>query len=88
MIVEPEPELSRGVTVVYENMSACSSLRIGSLFITGANRGIGLEFVKQLTGLPQPPRHIFATCRNPSEAKVFARFGCCGIPGKSPVSEH
>lgn len=50
-------------------MSAGSSLRIGSLFITGANRGIGLEFVKQLTRLPQPPRHIFATCRNPSEAK-------------------
>lgn len=50
-------------------MSACSGLRIGSLFITGANRGIGLEFVKQLTRLPQPPKHIFATCRNPNEAK-------------------
>lgn len=45
-----------------------SGLRVGSLFITGANRGIGLEFVKQLTQLPQPPKHIFATCRNPDAA--------------------
>jgi len=60
-------------------MSACGGLRIGSLFITGANRGIGLEFVKQLTRLPQPPKHIFATCRNPSEAKVFTIFGYCGV---------
>jgi len=48
-----------------------SGLRVGSLFITGANRGIGLEFVKQLTQLPQPPKHIFATCRNPDAAEVL-----------------
>jgi len=48
-------------------------LRVGSLFITGANRGIGLEFVKQLTQLPQPPKHIFATCRNPDAAQVGCR---------------
>ena len=50
-----------------------SGLKVGSLFITGANRGIGLEFVKQLTQLPQPPKHIFATCRNPDAAEVL----CC-----------
>jgi len=48
-----------------------SGLRVGSLFITGANRGIGLEFVKQLTQLPHPPKHIFATCRNPDAAEVI-----------------
>ena len=48
-------------------------LKTGSLFITGANRGIGLEFVKQLTQLQQPPKHIFATCRNPDAAEVKQR---------------
>jgi len=51
-----------------------SGLKVGSLFITGANRGIGLEFVKQLTQLPQPPKHIFATCRNPDAAEVLCRM--------------
>ena len=41
-----------------------------SVFITGANRGIGLEFVKQLVQLPTPPKYIFATCRNPDAATV------------------
>ena len=49
-------------------------LRVGSLFITGANRGIGLEVVKQLTQLPQPPKHIFATCRNPDAAEVRGNY--------------
>lgn len=34
-------------------------------FVTGANRGLGLEFVKQL--IPRTER-IFATCRTPGEA--------------------
>ncbi|XP_029464719.1 uncharacterized protein LOC115095333 [Rhinatrema bivittatum] len=36
------------------------------ILITGCNRGIGLELVKQLLGKPNPPEHIFATCRSPS----------------------
>lgn len=64
-------------------MSVSSGLRIGSLLITGANRGIGLEFVKQLTRLPQPPKHIFATCRSPSEAKdllqLASKYDCVHI---------
>ncbi|KAK3084517.1 hypothetical protein FSP39_014628 [Pinctada imbricata] len=45
-----------------------------SIFITGANRGIGLEFVKQFTKFAPPPKHIFATCRNPSDAKMSVTF--------------
>merc|ERR1711973_400896 len=36
-----------------------------SVLITGANRGVGLEFVRQLADKTQ---HLFATCRKPSEA--------------------
>jgi len=41
---------------------------IRNIFITGASRGLGLEFVKQFSELPQPPKLIFATCRNPDNA--------------------
>ncbi|XP_031560307.1 uncharacterized protein LOC116296430 [Actinia tenebrosa] len=34
-----------------------------NVFITGCNRGIGLEFVKQFLHLPKPPQNLFATCR-------------------------
>lgn len=34
------------------------------MFVTGANRGIGLEFVRQLVTLPKPPKFIFATYRS------------------------
>ncbi|GFY45229.1 uncharacterized protein TNIN_92791 [Trichonephila inaurata madagascariensis] len=37
--------------------------------VTGANRGIGLEFVRQLIDLTEPPRHIFATYRNADSLK-------------------
>ncbi|XP_072163845.1 C-signal-like [Diadema setosum] len=40
-----------------------------SLVITGANRGIGLEFVRQLAGRDPRPAHIFAACRSPEKAK-------------------
>lgn len=45
-------------------------MSLGSVLITGANRGLGLEFVKQFLGLPNPPKHLFATCRNPDKAEV------------------
>jgi len=34
-----------------------------SVFITGCNRGIGLELVKQFLTCSSPPKHIFATYR-------------------------
>ncbi|XP_025030026.1 uncharacterized protein LOC103061394 isoform X1 [Python bivittatus] len=36
-----------------------------SVLVTGSNRGIGLELVKQLARKSNPPEWIFATCRDP-----------------------
>lgn len=38
------------------------------ILITGCNRGIGLELVKQYLKCSDPPAHLFATCRNPDQA--------------------
>lgn len=39
-----------------------------SILITGASRGLGLQFVKHILSLPQPPKFLIATCRNPAKA--------------------
>ncbi|KAM4017995.1 C-signal-like [Anomaloglossus baeobatrachus] len=36
------------------------------ILITGCNRGIGYELVRQLIEQRNPPKQIFATCRDPS----------------------
>ncbi|XP_034281689.1 C-signal-like isoform X2 [Pantherophis guttatus] len=36
-----------------------------SVLVTGSNRGIGLEMIKQLAEKSNPPQWIFATCRDP-----------------------
>uniref|UniRef100_A0A663DYS3 C-factor n=1 Tax=Aquila chrysaetos chrysaetos TaxID=223781 RepID=A0A663DYS3_AQUCH len=40
-----------------------------SVLVTGSNRGIGLELVRQLAASPRPPQHIFATCRDPESPR-------------------
>lgn len=44
-------------------------MAIKSILVTGANRGLGLEFIKQLTEVSTPPKFIFAACRNPDKAE-------------------
>ncbi|XP_037040761.1 C-factor-like [Bradysia coprophila] len=39
-----------------------------TIVITGANRGLGLEFVRQYLKLDSPPQLIVATCRDPDKA--------------------
>ena len=46
------------------------ALKVRSVLVTGANRGIGLELIKQFANLPSPPEFIFAGCRSPERAKV------------------
>lgn len=40
-------------------------LRVRSVLVTGANRGIGLGLVQHLLALPNPPEWVFAGCRDP-----------------------
>lgn len=40
---------------------------IFSVLITGANRGLGYEFVRQLANGENPPKFIFAACRGKSD---------------------
>ncbi|GFQ75252.1 c-factor [Trichonephila clavata] len=44
-------------------------MKIESVMVTGANRGIGLEFVRQLVQLSEPPSYIFATYRSADSLK-------------------
>nr|XP_056718508.1 C-factor-like [Euleptes europaea] len=51
-----------------------------SVLLTGANRGIGLEIVKRLLEKANPPKMVFATCRDPEGAR--------GQELKSLASKH
>ncbi|XP_051580158.1 C-factor-like [Myxocyprinus asiaticus] len=41
-----------------------------SVLVTGSNRGIGLELVRQLVDSPSPPGQIFAGCRDPNGSRA------------------
>ncbi|NXJ55622.1 GSFK dehydrogenase, partial [Spizaetus tyrannus] len=45
--------------------SSMAGLRVCSVLVTGANRGIGLGLVRQFLGMPSPPAWVFAACRDP-----------------------
>lgn len=46
-----------------------------TVLLTGSNRGIGLELVKQLLGSPRPLAWIFATCRDPEGPRAQVSGG-------------
>ncbi|CAL1296316.1 unnamed protein product [Larinioides sclopetarius] len=49
-------------------------MELESVLVTGANRGIGLEFVKQLVKLQKPPRFIFSTFRNENTVQALEKI--------------
>ncbi|XP_067284881.1 C-signal [Pseudorasbora parva] len=49
-----------------------AAVKACNILITGANRGLGLEMVKQLSEDSCQNRHIFATCRDPDGPKSEA----------------
>ncbi|KAL9839376.1 LOW QUALITY PROTEIN: C-signal-like [Geothlypis trichas] len=46
-----------------------AGLRVRSVLVTGANRGIGLGFVQHFLRMPNPPQWIFAGCRDPKDSE-------------------
>ena len=63
-----------------------AGLHVRSALVTGANRGIGLGLVRHLLGLPNPPKWVFAACRDPEGQRAQVRpgwdaAGCAGDGG-------
>lgn len=48
--------------------------KVFSVLVTGANRGIGLEFIRQLASVEEPPQYIFAGCRNPGKSTELKKL--------------
>ncbi|GFS78791.1 uncharacterized protein NPIL_325411 [Nephila pilipes] len=49
-------------------------MAVDSVLVTGANKGIGLEFVRQLVQIPRPPRYVFATYRCDRTIRILRRI--------------
>ncbi len=45
-----------------------------TVLITGATKGLGLEFVKQFVKRKEPPKLILAACLDPNNAKVLTKI--------------
>jgi len=45
-----------------------------TVLITGANRGMGLEFVKEFLKLSPLPKHIIGVCRSPDQATELKKL--------------
>uniref|UniRef100_A0A0B6YWN1 Uncharacterized protein n=2 Tax=Arion vulgaris TaxID=1028688 RepID=A0A0B6YWN1_9EUPU len=51
-----------------QNTTSNMALAARTVLITGASRGLGLEYVKQLIKLSSPPEILIAACRDPHSA--------------------
>ena len=46
-----------------------AEMLVKTVLVTGANRGLGLEFVRQFLSAPTPPEHLVATYRDPNTSQ-------------------
>ncbi len=51
-----------------------------NVLITGANRGLGLELVKQMVETYRPVRNLFASCRDPEGPRAEVRVFTPSVP--------
>ncbi|KAJ0032697.1 hypothetical protein NQD34_002778 [Periophthalmus magnuspinnatus] len=56
----------------YTDQNCVEEMADYSVLITGANRGIGLELVRQITETQKPLSKVFACCRDPDGPKAQA----------------
>lgn len=59
---------------VFSASTCVKIMELYSVLVTGANRGIGLAFVRQMLELRPPPKHLFATYRSDQNLQVRKRF--------------
>lgn len=60
--------------LTYRRGQCVDKMPFNSVLVTGANRGLGLEFVRQFATQRDGPRHVFACYREWSKAKELAEI--------------